>query len=146
MGQNATSARVDQIRRGSLISEYRRLKGNGGARRCVRRPVATHRCEAHSDGRCALPLRCDEGPALAAPFDCAACYVLLLLRRLVLIGLAVLLLVLLNRLLILLGSLAGLQGIRGLVWLGGSNVDSGRRISFAIQPGNISGQACKLCS
>jgi len=64
----------------------------------------------------------------------------------VLIGLAVLLLVLLTRLLILLGSLAGLQGIRGLVWLGGSNVDSGHRISFAIQPGNISGQACKLCS
>jgi hypothetical protein len=49
-------------------------------------------------------------------------------------------------LLILLGSLAGLQGIRGLVWLGGSNVDSGHRISFAIQPGNISAQACKLCS
>ena len=85
-------------------------------------------------------------PALAAPFDCASCFVLLLLRRLVLIGLAVLLLVLLTRLLILLGSLAGLQGIRGLVWLGGSNVDSGHRISFAIQPGNISGQACKLCS
>jgi hypothetical protein len=97
-------------------------------------------------GRCALPLRCDEGPALAAPFDCASCYVLLLLRRLVLIGLAVLLLVLLNRLLILLGSLAGLQGIRGLAWLGGSNVDSGHRISFAFQLGNISGQAYKLCS
>ena len=93
-------------------------------------------------GRCALPLRCDEGPALAAPFDCASCYVLLLLRRLVLIGLAVLL----TRLLILLGSLAGLQGIRGLVWLGGSNVDSGHRISFAFQLGDISGQAYKLCS
>ncbi len=68
----------------------------------------------------------------AGPFDCASCYVLLLLRRLVLIGLPVLLLVLLTRLMILLGSLAGLRRIRGLVWLGGSNVDGGHRIIFRI--------------
>jgi len=55
---------------------------------------------------------------------------LTLLRQLAPIDLAVLLLVLLTGLLILLGSLAGLRGICGLVWLGGSNVDCGHRISF----------------
>ena len=58
--------------------------------------------------------------------------VLLLLRRLVLVGLVALLLVLHARLLILLGGLAGLRGIRGIVRLGSSNIDVGHRIIFLI--------------
>jgi hypothetical protein len=63
---------------------------------------------------------------------CASCYVLFLLRRFVLVGLTTQLLVLLNRLLILLRGLAGLGWIRGLVWLGGSNIDAGHGIIFRI--------------
>jgi hypothetical protein len=66
----------------------------------------------------------------AAPFEWRI--LLPLLRRLVLVGLVTLLLVLLARLLILLGSLAGRGGIRGLVRLRSSNIDPGHRMIFRI--------------